>query len=456
VAEVAALAEVRLWDRRVGAVSEQDDGSIAFEYDPAFVRRSLQISPRKLPLAAGVIYQFPELSRIEAFAGLPGVLADALPDRFGNAVIRTYFERLGRPEAAMSPVQKLLYMGARSMGALEFHPAIRDAPLRREQEALEIAELVAQARRIVEGRADVAMPEIMRLGTSAGGARPKAIVLWNRKTNQVRSAFARVRQGDEHWIVKFDGVGELGAPQPATQPYNRVEYAYAQMARLAGITMPEVEIFEERGLAHLLVQRFDRIGGKRLHMHSLGGMEHVDYNQPGAYSYEQLFRLILELNLGYEALDQAYRRACFNIAAVNQDDHVKNISFLMQDDGQWRLAPAYDLTFARGAGFTRTHQMVFNGKRDGFTLEDLIVAGRAFGLKRDGRQAIDAVAGALAQWPKVAADAGVRKNKTDEIGKLHRKFALPALAPRPTPSLKPLSKARPSRRDPGRSSKRKA
>ena len=446
MAEVTALAEARLWNHRVGAVSEQDDGSIAFEYDPAFVRSGLQISPRKLPLAAGVIYQFPELSRIEAFAGLPGVLADALPDRFGNAVIRTYFERLGRPEAAMSPVQKLLYMGARSMGALEFHPALRDAPRGREKEALEIAELVAQARQIVEGRADVAMPEIMRLGTSAGGARPKAIVLWNRKKNEVRSAFARVRKGDEHWIVKFDGVGELGAPQPAPQPYNRVEYAYAQMARLAGINMPEIEIFEERGLAHLLVRRFDRIGGERLHMHSLGGMEHVDYNQPGAYSYEQLFRLILELNLGYEALEQAFRRACFNIAAVNQDDHVKNISFLMDGEGRWQLAPAYDLTFARGVGFTRTHQMSLNGKRDGFTPEDLIAVGRGFGIKHDGRQAIDAVAGALAQWPRIAAKAGVAKKRVDEIGKLHRGLALSGASSRPAPTPKRPPKSIPPER----------
>ena len=235
-----------------------------------------------------------------------------------------------------------------------------------------------------------------------------------------------MRKGDEHWIVKFDGVGELGAPQPAPQPYNRVEYAYAQMARLAGITMPEVEIFEQRGLAHLFVRRFDRIGGERLHMHSLGGMEHADYNQPGAYSYERLFRLILELNLGYEALEQAFRRACFNIAAVNQDDHVKNIAFLMDGEGRWRLAPAYDLTFARGAGFTRTHQMSFNGKRDGFAPEDLIVVGRAFGLNRNGRHAIDAVSSALAHWPKLAAEAGVAKKKADEIGKLHREFRIPS------------------------------
>jgi serine/threonine-protein kinase HipA len=429
VADLAALAEVRLWGRRVGAVSEQDDGAIAFEYDPAFVRSGLEISPRRLRLASGVVYQFPELSRIEAFAGLPGVLADALPDRFGNAVIRAYFERRGHPEAAMSPVQKLLYVGTRAMGALEFHPALRDVLLEREREALEIADLVAQARSVVEGRADIAIPEIMRIGSSAGGARPKAIVLWNRKTNQVRSAFARSRAGDEHCIIKFDGVGELGAPRPAPRPYNRVEHAYAQLARLAGIVVPETALLEERGFAHLVVRRFDREGKRRQHMHSLGGMEHADYNQPGAYSYEQLFRLILELNLGYAALDQAYRRACFNIAAVNQDDHVKNVAFLMDEEGRWGLAPAYDLTFARGAGFTRTHQMSFNGKRDGFSSEDLLAVARQFGLKHGGREALEAVSGAVAQWPRIAADAGVPKRTIQEIGKQHRKLGAPR-APR--------------------------
>lgn len=425
MADVVAVAEVRLWGRRVGAVSEQDDGLIAFEYDPEFVRLGLQISPRRLPLAAGLIYQFPELVRTEAFRGLPGVLADALPDRFGNAVIRVYFERRGEARAAMSPVQKLLYIGARAMGALEFRPAVRNALLGPEREALEIAELVSQARRIVEGRADVALPEIMRVGSSAGGARPKAVILWNRKANTVRSAFARVRTGDEHWIVKFDGVGELGAPRPRPQPYNRIEYAYARMAGLAGIEISPVELLEERGLAHLMVRRFDRDRSGRLLLHSLGGMEHADYNAPGTYSYEQFFRLILELNLGYPALEQAFRRACFNIAAVNQDDHVKNISFLMGNDGLWRLAPAYDLTFARGAGFTRTHQMSLNGKRDDFTVGDLLAVARKFGIRKDGRAVMDEISAALAQWRKLATDAGVPRQKAEEIGKLHRVIRLP-------------------------------
>jgi serine/threonine-protein kinase HipA len=209
------------------------------------------------------------------------------------------------------------------------------------------------------------------------------------------------------------------------------------MARLAGITMPKVKILEERGLAHLLVQRFDRVGSHRLHMHSLGGMEHVDYNQPGAYSYEQFLRLILDFNLGYEALEQGFRRACFNIMAVNQDDHVKNISFLMDGEGRWQLAPAYDLTFARGAGFTRTHQMTFSGKRDDFTQQDLVAVGQAFGLKRGGREAIDAVNDALASWSKLAVEAGVGKKRADEISKAHRKLT-PRVARVPKRSLKPV------------------
>ena len=417
MANSTCLAEVLLWGRRVGAAAETEDGQIVFEYDPEFRRSGLEISPRQLPLSTEGPQTFPALSRLEAFEGLPGVLADSLPDRFGNAIIEKYFAERGRAGERLGAVQKLLYVGSRAMGALQYQPAEKIPRKEREDEALEVAGLVEAARRVVEGDTEVAIPEIMRLGSSAGGARAKAIILWNSESEQVRSAFAPQRAGDEEWMIKFDGVGEIGNPNPKPQVFNRIEYAYSRLAVEAGIEMAETRLMEERDFAHFMTRRFDRTeNGGRLHLHTLGGMEHTDYNAPGLYSYEQYFRLVLALDLGYPALEQAYRRACFNLLAVNQDDHVKNFSFLMDDGGLWRLSPAYDLTFVRGRNFTRDHQMTFAGKRNDFTLRDLVEVGARFDLKRDGRDIVDEIAEALQHWPDFARAAGVPNDKTEAIG----------------------------------------
>lgn len=416
------VAEVRIWGRRVGAVAEEENGTVTFEYEPAFTTTGLEISPLMLPLSLRGPVSFPELTRIEAFLGLPGVLADALPDRFGNAVIARYFADKGTPDAALSPVQKLLYMGARSLGALEFQPALRFPPRKAEQEPLEIAALVSQARILVEGKAEVAIPEIMRIGAPAGGARPKAIVLWNRELNEVRSDFAVARPGDEHWIIKFDGVGELGAPDETPKPYNRIEYAYSLMARAAGVAVPDTTLIEEREFAHFLSRRFDRENGRRIHLHSLGGMQHQDYNAPGHFSYEQYLRTVLALGLGYPALEEAFRRAVFNIAAVNQDDHVKNFAFLMDETGVWRLSPAYDLTYAKGLGFTRAHQMTLGGKTGRFVREDLLRLGGAMGIRKDGVVILDEVAGALREWERFAQQAGLHANRVRFIASEFRRL----------------------------------
>lgn len=415
MADTVAVAQVWIWSQFVGAVAETDDGQVTFEYDHGFARTGLEISPIRLPLSTRGPVTFPELHRLEAFAGLAGVLADALPDRFGNAVIRKYFTDRGRPDDALRPVAKLLYIGQRAMGALEFRPPMR-VDRAAERESLEIATLVEQARVVIEGRPDVAVPEIMRVGASAGGARPKALILWNRATNEIRSGFATPRPGDESWIIKFDGVGELDPADPSPRPYNRIEYVYARMARDAGLDMPDVELLQERSLAHLLVRRFDRRDAERLHLHSLGGLHHVDYNLPGLFSYEEFLRTILTLGLDYPTLEAGYRRAVFNIAAVNQDDHVKNISFLMDLAGAWRLAPAYDVTYARGTGFTRVHQMTLNGKSDDFVRDDLLMLGASLGIKRDGAAIIDQVVEALGNWTSYAREAKVPPEHLKSIG----------------------------------------
>jgi len=421
MAEELTVASVHLWGRLVGALAEDETGKVTFEYEPTFTRSGLEISPERLPLSLSGPVNFPELQRIEAFQGLPGVFADSLPDRFGNAVIRKYFETRGRPNDAMSPVQKLLYVGKRAMGALEYEPAIRDGRNRKEREALEISRLVDEARKIIEGAPDVSVPEIMRISSSAGGARAKAVILWNRDANIVRSAFAPMQKGDEHWILKFDGVGEIDRPSRDAQPFNRIEYVYGRMARDAGIDTPEMRLLEERGYAHLMIKRFDREDGERIHMHSLGGLEHADYNVPGAYSYEQYFRVVLKLKLGHAALEQAFRRAVFNILAVNQDDHVKNLSFLMDKTGKWRLSPAYDLTYAKGAGYTKTHQMTFAGKSEGFTASDIEHVGKEFGLKKAGADIFEQTIEALGHWRTLAHESDVPE---DRIEKIQREFRM--------------------------------
>lgn len=422
---IVALAEVRLWGGTVGAVTESDTGRVIFEYADTFRRRGLEISPIHLPLSTRGPIGFDELQRRPAFNGLPGVLADALPDSFGNQVIRSYFAARGDERRAFSPVQRLLYVGERALGALTFHPA-EELPLRpAEQESLDVAALVRDARRIIEGDPDVTVPEIYRIGSSAGGMRPKAVVLYNPASREVRSGFAPAREGDVPCLLKFDGVGDgataerLGEPKP----FNRVEAAYARMARAAGIVTSEMELLESAdGHAHLLIRRFDLIDGQRIHQHTLGGLLHVDYNEPGASSYEEYFRTILRLGMAAAAVEEGFRRMVFNVLAVNQDDHVKNLSFHLRPDGRWALAPAYDLTFAKGGGWTAQHQMRVADKTHGITRRDLLGVAERFAIRAPERLVAE-VAAAVADWYDHAAAAAVPAATVRAVGAALRRSA---------------------------------
>ena len=406
-----ATARVRLWGHEVGTLVESDAGRITFEYEPDFRQTGLEISPIHLPLDRRGPVEFLELARSPAFLGLPGVFADALPDRFGNEIIKRYFERRGRPADALSPLQRLLYIGDRAMGALAFHPALPAEEST--EEALEVRALVDQARRIVDGDASVAVPEIMQVGGSAGGARAKAVVLWDRKTDRIRSGHARARAGEEPWIIKFDGVTRDAAGQAMRidrhpSPWGRIEYVYSRMARDAGIRMPETWLLPDGELAHFMTRRFDRTASAdRLHLHSLGGLQHVDYNVQYAFSYEAYFDTIRALGLGQRAVDEAFRRMVFAVATVNFDDHVKNFAFLMDASGAWSLAPAYDVAYAENAEWTRQHQMSINGKFRDIMLDELLAVGATFDVPGDGRPLIDAVMRALESWRTYSAEAGV-------------------------------------------------
>ena len=431
------VAEARLWSTTIGAVSWDDDrGCAAFEYVPAFLPSGREVAPLTMPLAAE-IYSFPALAR-ETFHGLPGLLADSLPDRFGNALIDAWLAGQGRSPGDFNPVERLCYVGERGMGALEFAPAT--GPDHR-QSALEVAALVELASEILTNRRNLAgsfeapqqqraLRSILRVGTSAGGARAKAIIAWNAATGEVRSGQISAGDGFSYWLLKFDGVaGNRDRELEDPQGYGLVEYAYHLMARAAGISMAECRILQEGGRNHFMTRRFDRTAtGDKIHMQSLGAMAHLDFNQAGAHSYEQALGVIEQLDLGKEAVEQQFRRMAFNVVARNQDDHVKNIAFLMDRSGHWSLAPAFDVTYSyNSAGrWTNAHQMSVNGKRDGFDVGDFVVCGRNAALRR-GRatEILRQVQDTVSRWPEFAAQAGVPEATTGRIGSTQRTAILP-------------------------------
>lgn len=425
---MSTVAEVRLWGRTIGAVSLADGADIAaFEYDPAFAGSGIEISPLMMPLA-GRVYTFPALSR-QTFHGLPGLLADSLPDKFGNALIDAWLASQGRSPASFNAVERLCYTGTRGMGALEFAPAT--GPKARLANRIQIDTLVELASQVLMHRhnlhasfagrdRDKALQDILRVGTSAGGARAKAIIAWNPSTNEVRSGQIQAGAGFEYWLLKFDGVsGNKDKELEDPKGYGLIEYAYAKMAAAAGITMSQCRLFEENGRRHFMSRRFDRLaGGEKLHMQSLCALAHYDYNLAGAYAYEQALLVIRQLGLPMGAVEEMFRRMVFNIIARNQDDHVKNIAFLMDKSGAWSLAPAFDMTYSfnPSGAWTASHQMTMNGKRDNFTLEDFKACAKTASMKR-GRAAaiVSEVLATVSRWRDYADEAGVPGTWRDQI-----------------------------------------
>ena len=425
-------AGVNLWGRRIGAVSwESGRGIGLFQYDPAFLSAGIEVSPLVMPVREDT-YAFLALSR-ETFRGLPGLLADALPDKFGNRLIDVWLAETGRRREDFSPVDRLCYVGRRAVGALEFEPAIYDGGRRN---AVEIAELVDLANRALDDRAGLvgrlgkkddgaALGNILSVGTSAGGARAKAVLAWNPKTGEFRSGQVDTDEGFEHWILKFDGISENCDRELADpQGFGRIEYAYHLMARAAGIEMPDCRLHHEGGRSHFMTRRFDRdAGGRKIHMQSLGALQHFDFNQPGAYAYEQTMQTIRDLKLGISVVEEQCRRTIFNIVARNQDDHVKNIAFLMNRKGAWRLSPAYDVAYACNPSgpWTRDHQMSMAGKRNDFERADMMRFAESSGLKKTAaRRILDDVISAVTNWRHWASEAGVEKNDAHRIERKHR------------------------------------
>jgi serine/threonine-protein kinase HipA len=412
---------VRIWGQEVGAVAA--DGVLdayVFEYDPAWRRRNIELAPFLMPVTGQQTrFVFPGLA--SSFQRLPGLLADALPDKFGNALIDAWMAMRGVDRDSVTPLDRLAYMAKRGLGALEFHPAMGSAT--ESQKPLEMMELVEEARRVVRGdlagdaHAQAALASIIRVGTSAGGARAKAVIAWNPKTDEIRSGQFDVPKGFEHWLLKFDGVGEdlaLGT----TGDYGRIEFAYHLMAAGAGVTMAPCRLLREGGRAHFMTRRFDREGDVKHHIQSLCAMRHLDYNMRATHAYEQYFQAIRQLELGDDALREAFRRMALNVMARNCDDHTKNFGFLLKEGGPWELAPAYDFTHAHNprSQWTAQHLMSVNGNFDQIGRADLLAVADRFQVP--GAKGILAeVRSATSDWPRYAAEADVPHGRIAEIAK---------------------------------------
>lgn len=425
---MSTVAEVRLWGRAIGAVSLNDGADLAaFEYNPAFAGSGIEISPLMMPLSNRV-HTFPELSR-KTFHGLPGLLADSLPDRFGNALIDAWLATQGRSPESFNAVERLCYTGIRGMGALEFAPAT--GPRARQSTRIQIDKLVDLASEVLTQRNNLqasftdksrkqALGDILRVGTSAGGARAKAVIAWNPSTNEVCSGQVPAGKGFEYWLLKFDGVsGNKDKELDDPKGYGLIEYAYAKMATDAGINMSECRLFEENGRHHFMTRRFDRLAnGEKLHMQSLGALAHYDYNLAGVYAYEQALLVSRQLDLPMGAIEEMFRRMVFNIIARNQDDHVKNIAFLMDKTGAWSLSPAFDMTFSfnPAGSWTASHQMTMNGKRDNFIPADFKACAKTASMKRGRAEAIvNEVLATVSRWRDYADETGVPGNWRDQV-----------------------------------------
>ena len=420
---MVTTAEVHLWEHHVGTVFWNEAQQVAsFEYEPSFLGKGLKVAPITMPLTED-IYSFPALPQ-RTFMGLPGMLAEALPDAFGRALLDNWLAAQGRQDA--NPVERLCFQGQRSMGALEFVPS--KERILNAQQAIEVGSLVDAAREALHNKesfvtnisnSDEALLDIIRVGTSAGGQRPKAVIAYNDATGEVRSGQTTAPEGFDYWLIKLDGVynKELGDPMH----FGEIEYVHYLLAKEAGINMTECRLYREHDRTHFMTRRFDRVNGHKLHMQTLCGIAHYDFNMLHAYSYEQAFGIMRRLRLTYPEAEEFYRRMVFNVVARNQDDHTKNISFLMNRKGEWRLSPAYDMAWAYNpnGGWTATHQMSINNKWDNITREDLLNVAYEMNVK-GAKKIIDQVVDAVSQWRRLAKEhSDIPQSTIDAIEKTH-------------------------------------
>jgi len=426
---MVGTAEVRIWGETAGAVHwDNDRGFASFEFFPDFARNNWDLSPIHMPVhdSTGRIYAFPSLPEV-SFKGLPGLLSDSLPDEFGHKMIDQWLAVMNINGSAFTPVDRLCYIGERGMGALEFHPAMKYARDKKST-PLEIDQLVEFAGKVLDERKrfnahlkdEKGLMELIRVGSSAGGQRPKAIIAFNEHTREVRSGQVTAPPGFEHWILKLDGVTHQTLKDP--KGFGRIEYACYRMALACGIVMNESRLLEEGGRAHFMTKRFDRQGSEeKIHMQTLCALAHYDYQSQGYYAYENAFEVMRQMKLPAPQFEQLYRRMVFNILVRNQDDHTKNIAFLMNKTGIWNLSPAYDVTYAYNPdGFwTNRHQMSVNGKRDDFTKKDLLSVGDKISLKKSV-EIPEEISEIISHWHTFAEEAGIPLHQANRLFKAFR------------------------------------
>ncbi|MFT7612954.1 MAG: serine/threonine-protein kinase HipA [Parvicellaceae bacterium] len=419
------VVEIRLWGDRVGALSwnaQQNLGS--FQYDPNFIKKGIDLSPLHMPISKDIIYTFPSLND-KTFKGLPGMLSDILPDDFGNTLINRWLELNQIPKSKFTPLDRLCYIGTRGMGALEFHP-VRHEKSKAVSE-VEIDKLVALTSKILSSRESLKLnakeaeelTELIKVGTSAGGQRAKAIIGYSPATEQICSGQTEIAEGFQHYLIKFDGVTDHSLNDP--QGYGKIEYAYYLMAIDSGIEMMSSRMLHENGRSHFMTQRFDRLGNEKVHMQTLCSIAHFDYHAAGDYSYEDAFSIMRRLKLPANQFRKLFKRMVFNVASRNQDDHTKNISFLMDRQGKWSLSPAYDVTYSYNPDgiWTNMHQMSINGKRDDISFYDLVEVAKRQGISKP-EQIINQVNLSISKWEEFATIAGVEKGQIVKIKKAFR------------------------------------
>ena len=418
-------AEVYLWGTKIGYIHQRANDAFAnFEYDKGFLDSGIELSPFKMPLSER-IYSFPELSRVEAFRGIPGLFADSLPDKFGNALIDKWLVNQGRSSESFSAIERLCYTGKRGMGALEYVPATSPESISDEVDVSEITKLASE---VLSGKENVVLTDkkvnamqLLEIGSSAGGARAKAVIAWNEKTGEIRSGQVDAGKGFDYWLMKFDGVAGNGDHNlNDKKQYSLIEYAYYLMAIDLGIEMSECRIYTKDGLHHFMTKRFDRNGGNKIHMQTLAALGHFDYNTPNVCSYEMYADYARRLGIGKSGIGQIFRRMVFAVLGGNCDDHVKNFSFLMDRKGRWSLAPAYDLTFAYNPDnrWISKHQMSVNNKTSRISGEDLIASGKSMGLSVNFCQkAIASTENVISNWLNYAEKCGITEDRALEIQK---------------------------------------
>ncbi|MBR3956090.1 MAG: type II toxin-antitoxin system HipA family toxin [Clostridia bacterium] len=413
-----------MWGTTVGYLHQADNGMVGFQYDEEFLKSNIEISPIKMPLSTAT-YIFPALPE-QTFHGLPGMVADSLPDKFGNTVINRYLESQGRTADSLSVIEKLCYTGKRGMGALEYEPSqeltTMDQTIDLDALTKLASEILSEKEQIHIEKNDNLMAQLMECGSSVGGARAKTLVAWNPETNDIRSGQIRAGKGYEYWLLKFDNIknNKDKDSRPDDGEYTKVEYAYYLMALDAGIEMSECRLYKENGSAHFMTKRFDRKGikGEKLHMQSLCALAHMDFNSPRVYSYEEAFAVMKQLKLPYNDFTQLFRRMVFNEYAKNYDDHTKNISFLMDKKGTWSLAPAYDMTFSfrKDSIWVSAHQMLINGKSDNITEDDMLkVAGKVGIKKSDAVKIMEQMKNSVSKWEAFAVKAGMSEHNMKKI-----------------------------------------